>query len=73
MPCMGPDLTEARKHGREVGAKLLARLIKDNYLWDITDSKWDKCFGRRAAWIKAKKKFVKVVEELFIEDACNSF
>lgn len=39
MPCMGPDLTAARKHGREIGEAALAQLIKQHNLWDITEKK----------------------------------
>ena len=79
MPCMGPDLKEARTQGQEVGAKLLAQLIDENKLWDITD-KADKDTEKflhlpnsENRWDKAKKEFVRAVEELFVEDACNGF
>ena len=75
MPCMGPDLTLARKHGRKVGEKLLARLIK-NSLCDITDPKWDRMLklpGAEKRWKRAKERFLKSVEELFVEDESNGF
>ena len=76
MPCMGPDLDLARKQGREIGEKLLAQLIDEHHLWDITDPKYDKCLHLPNAdkrWTKAKKAFVKAVEELWVEDECNGF
>lgn len=77
MPCMGPDLKEARTQGQEVGAKLLARLIDENKLWDITDKAYNEKFlhfpNSENRWDKAKKEFVRAVEELFVEDACNGF
>lgn len=75
MPCMGPDLTLARKHGRAVGEKLLARLIKDS-LFDITDPKYDKMLklpNAEKRWKRAKERFLRAVEELFVEDECNGF
>lgn len=76
MPCMGPDLNLARKQGREVGEKLLAQLIKDNHLLEISDPKYDVIIripGSVKRWDKAKEDFLKAVEELFVEDACNGF
>lgn len=76
MPCMGPDLNLARKQGREVGEKLLAQLIKDHHLLEISDPKYDGIFrlpGSVKRWDEAKESFLKSVEELFVEDACNGF
>jgi hypothetical protein len=78
MPCMGPDLTLARKHGRKVGEQLLAQLIKDNHFWDITAPEdKTKCVlrlpGAEKRWDKAKEGFLKAVEELFVEDESNGF
>lgn len=78
MPCMGPDLNYARKHGHIVGEKLFADLIKKHSLWDITA---DECkqqdFVRlpnaEKRWNKAKVGFIKAVEKLFVEDAANGF
>ena len=75
---MGPDLTSARKHGQEVGAKLLARLIEENKLWDVTAPEKQhpdiiRLPGSYSRWDKAKKEFIRSVEELFVEDACNGF
>ena len=78
MPCMGPDLKAARQQGREVGAKLLAQLIKDNNLWDICPEEWKGknvilLPGSTKRWDKTKAEFIRSVEELFVEDACNGF
>jgi hypothetical protein len=75
---MGPDLNEARKQGREVGAKLLAQLIKENKLEDITAPKNQhsnliRLPNSHSRWDKAKQEFIRSVEELFVEDACNGF
>jgi hypothetical protein len=72
---MGPDLKLARKYGRKVGEKLLADLIKDS-LWDITDPKYDRMLklpGATKRWKRAKERFLKSVEELFVEDESNGF
>ena len=76
MPCMGPDITLAREQGRVVGEELLARLIKDNNLWDITKTRNEESiqlFKSKVRWIKVKREFIRAVEELFVEDACNGF
>lgn len=76
MPCMGPDLTAARKHGREVGEELLAQLIKQHNLLDLDDSEYKKMIrlpGSEKRWTKSKAEFIRAVEELFVEDACNGF
>lgn len=76
MPCMGPDLNLARKHGREVGEKLLAQLIKDHHLIEISHPKYDIVIRLPDAskrWDKTTEDFLKAVEELFVEDACNGF
>ena len=78
MPCMGPDLQYARQCGRKAGEKLLAELIKKHNMWDITAEKWAhpqicKLPGAESRWEKAKKEFVRAVEKLFVEDACNGF
>ncbi len=75
MPCMGPDLNYARLHGNEVGKALLEELIDHNSMWDVSEDKtksW--CLpGAEKRWKKAKAKFIKAVEDLFVEDAANSF
>lgn len=77
MPCMGPDLEFARKNGRKVGEDLLARLIKNHNMWDITAADKDERFlrlpGANKRWDKAKSEFIRAVEELFVEDECNGF
>lgn len=76
MPCMGPDLTSARKHGRKVGEQLLAQLLKDYDLWNITDSSWDRMIklpGAEKRWKKAKEQFLKSIETLFVENESNGF
>jgi hypothetical protein len=73
---MGPDITLAREQGRVVGEELLARLIKDNNLWDITKTRNEESiqlFKSKVRWIKVKREFIRAVEELFVEDACNGF
>jgi hypothetical protein len=75
---MGPDLKLARQQGREVGAKVLAQVIKDNNLWDVTAPKEQHAGiiqlpGSHSRWDKAKREFIAAVEELFVEDACNGF
>ncbi len=76
MPCIGPDLKEIRKHGQEAGKKLLVRLIDEHKLRDISadkDSRILRLPGSDGRWKQAKKEFVRAVEELFVEDACNGF
>jgi hypothetical protein len=63
MPCMGPDLDYAAKIGNKVGQDILAKMIFDNSLMDCDNERW----------LVMKRKFIKVVEDLFVEDACNSF
>lgn len=76
MPCMGPDLKWARQQGRKVGKRVLVRLIDEASLFDITDPRYKKMFrlpGATRRWKRAKVSFIKAVEELFVEDACNGF
>ena len=79
MPCMGPDLIYARELGREVGAELFAQLIKKHKLSDITDKqdkdndKYIRLPNSENRWNKAKQEFIRSVEEIFVEDACNGF
>ena len=75
MPCMGPNLEAAREKGRKVGEELLAKLLEEHRMWDITEPKWAG-FGLPNAqerWAAAKEKFVSAVSDLFEEDASNSF
>jgi hypothetical protein len=76
MPCMRPDLEAARKRGNQIGQELLARLIDEHSMLDISTWK-DKGIlilpGADARWTKAKEDFIKAVEELFVEDEANGF
>lgn len=69
MACQGPDLKEAKKLGTQVGEALFNELIDEynmsNQLFTFPASK--------KRWEKAKKTFIKSVEDLFVEDASNSF
>lgn len=72
MPCMGPDLKEARKRGKKVGERLIKTLIKKEKLYDI--DRWGADLpGSSERWKKAKNKFVTSVADLFEESAANSF
>ena len=85
MPCMGPDQNYARQRGNEVGKDLLEELINHHLvmfnalkMWDITADEckkqdFVKLPNAEKRWNKAKKMFVKAVEELFVEDAANGF
>jgi hypothetical protein len=77
MPCMGPDLKSARQLGNEVGKVLLEQLIDHHSMWDISEEDKTKVQfflpGAEKRWKRAKAKFIKAVEELFVEDACNGF
>ena len=76
MPCMGPDLGAARKHGRNTGESMLKGLIERENFLDIDDPKYNDLPGfpgDRERWKAAKEKFIQAVEELFVEDAANSF
>ena len=69
MACQEPDLDYARKLGNQVGEALFEELLKEykmnNQLFVIPNSK--------KRWENNKRKFIKSVEDLFVEDACNSF
>ena len=84
MPCMGPDCDAARRNGREVAEKMLADMIEQHDLFDVTHEQYRKLAsgtifcginlpGCRERWTAAKHAFVRAVEELFVEDACNNF
>lgn len=60
-----------RKKGREVGEKILAQIIQDNHLDDMEGDMPD-IFGKNQ-WIDKKKRFVKCVEDLFVQDAYKNF
>ena len=73
---MGPDLNAAKKAGNKVGKELLKQLINQHNLYDVTKTKYKTMIQlphSRARWKQAKTDFVRAVEEIFIEDACNSF
>lgn len=69
MACQNPDIDGARKLGKQVGEALFEELLKEygmnNQLFVIPNSK--------KRWENNKKKFIKSVEKLFVEDSCNSF
>jgi len=78
MPCMGPDLKRARQLGNEVGKVLLEQLIDHHSMWDVSAAKRDHpgyflLPGADKRWENATKKFIEAVEDLFEEDAANSF
>lgn len=76
MPCMGPDLEAARKHGNCVAQSFLDEIICVGQLIDLGDEKYDGMVtlpGARERWGAAKAAFVKAVEDLFVEDAANGF
>ena len=76
MPCMGPDLGEARKRGNEIGRLMFFELVNKHNLLDISDPKYDSIFmlpGAKKRWEYAKELFIRSVEEIFVEDAANGF
>ena len=66
---MGPNLEYAREKGNKIAQKMLENLciqyIMNDYQFILPNSK--------ERWEKAKADFIKSVEELFVEDACNTF
>lgn len=76
MPCSGPNCDAARERGNRVAMSLLPLLMKEHGLWDITHrdhQDYPLPLNCRNRWDKAKSDFVAAVEELFVQDACNSF
>lgn len=76
MPVMGPDLSWARKKGEEIGRELLAKLIEEHKLLDITSPKFVNFGtfpGAKERWDETKAKFIAAVAELFIEDCANGW
>lgn len=76
MPCMGPNLNAIAKDARGLGETMLAELIAEHHLFDIADARLPRHWcplGAKDRWLGAKEAFLKSVETLFIEDACNSF
>ena len=47
MPCMGPDCNAARCRGREVAEKMLADMIDQHNLFDVSDPR-AKALGLKA-------------------------
>lgn len=75
MACQGPDLDGARDFGKKVAEALLEELIKEYKLADPTNPKYKviSLGNAKKRWKKAKEMFVKSVQEMFVENACNSF
>lgn len=75
MACQGPDLNYAKNFGKKVAEALLDELIKEYKLADPTNPKYRVISlpNSEKRWKKARGMFVKSVQELFVEDACNSF
>jgi hypothetical protein len=75
MACQGPDLDGARDFGKKVADALLEELIKEYKLADPTNPKYKviSLGNSKNRWKKARGMFVKSVQELFVENACNSF
>lgn len=74
MPCMGPNLDYAREQGRKVGQEILTKLLDDHKMWGPIHWPNAKLPTKNdISWERLKENFVKAVEELFVEDACNSF
>jgi hypothetical protein len=67
MPMHQPDCDEARRRGESIGLKLFIQLEREHKL----DSGFTVKDHDR--WEEIRKKFVKIVGELFVEDVCNSF
>ena len=72
MACQGPDLNSARKAGNAYARQLLKQMVKEQkisppsrHVWTIPNA--DK------RWNKARRSFILAVEEMFVEDACNSW
>lgn len=69
MACQGPDIDGARTLGKRVGEALFEELLREygmnNQLFVIPNSK--------KRWENNKKRFIKSVEDLFVEDSCNLF
>ena len=66
---MGPDLMHAREKGNKVAKEMLNNLFKQHGL----DDTWVMLPKAGQRWKKAKADFIKSVEDMFVEDAANSF
>lgn len=77
MPVMGPDLDWASRKGKEIGKELLAKLIEEHKLLDITDpvklGRFHVLPGAKERWDVVKANFVAAVAELFVEDCANGW
>ena len=74
MPCMGPDIEFARKQGNKVAEELFADIVKQHKLIDPLEPSETFVLPKAdLRWKKIKKQFVKAVEDMFEEDACNGF
>ena len=76
MPCMGPDCNAAREQGKQVAEALLAKLIADHHLWDISDKDIEATWLIKRnvdRWVGTKETIVEAIADLFVQDACNSF
>ena len=75
MACQGPDLDGARSFGKKVAEALLEELIKEYNLTDPTSSRTKiiSVGNAEKRWKKTRGMFIKSVQELFVEDVCNSF
>jgi hypothetical protein len=66
---MGPNIDEARKQARKAADEMFAAMD----VYGISDQQLFVSPSSKDRWDEAKRKFVASVEELFVEDACNSF
>lgn len=75
MACQGPDIDGAKNLGKKVAEALLEELIKEYKLADPTNSKTrvTSLPNAERRWKKTRGMFIKSVQELFVEDASNSF
>lgn len=75
MACQGPNLDEAKTFGKQVAEALLDELIKEYKMIEPINLKLKgvALLNADKRWKKAREMFTKSVQELFVEDACNSF
>lgn len=76
MPCSGPNLKAARERGNRYANAILPLLMKEEGLWDVTHPDFRDFHllpNARERWDRAKADFVRAMEELFVQDSCNSF
>ena len=65
---MGPDLNFAREKGNKHGVLLFEKLCEEHKFF--IDARLP---GAAERWSVAREKFILAVEELFVQDASNSF